>query len=318
MPQTLRKDTPKSEPKKGSIEPVAELYPEISEEPLGPRVTAILISYNRAAALRRAIQALERSRDRERLEILVVDNGSQDESPQLDIDFPDITLMRLPHHFGATKAMNIGSRTAKAEILFFLSPCVEVEPDTVTKLADQLELEADAAAVCPLLTDAEGGTVSRNRKMPTSDTFNAACRGEELPAGPIDLTQESVAVEYPGIDALMVRKQFVKGMNYFDERYGHCWADADLAMQARNAQRKIRIYPKIRAVYRPERDPLAGEAIVKADCILGAAHFLGKYHGFMAGLGFRLVAILRALFRLDLGQISSLVSGQKLDGNQNG
>ncbi len=114
--------------------------------------------YNRAEALRRAIQALERSRDRERLEILVVDNGSQDESPQLDIDYPEITLMRLPHHFGATKAMNIGVRTAKAKILFFLSPCVEVEPDvTITKLADQLELETDAAARCARsLVDAEG------------------------------------------------------------------------------------------------------------------------------------------------------------------
>src|SRR5271166_3531467 len=108
MPQTLRRDAPKSEPKKGSLDPVSELYPETPEEPVGPRVTAVLISYNRAEALRRAIQALERSRDRDRLEILVVDNGSQDESPRLDIDYPEITLLRLPHHFGATKAMNIG------------------------------------------------------------------------------------------------------------------------------------------------------------------------------------------------------------------
>src|SRR5208282_4332492 len=88
LPQTLRRDAPKSEPKKAPLDPVSEPYPETPEEPSGPRVTAILISYNRAAALRRALQALERSRDRERLEILVVDNGSQDESPQLDIDFP--------------------------------------------------------------------------------------------------------------------------------------------------------------------------------------------------------------------------------------
>ena len=35
----------------------------------------------------------------------------------------------------------------------------------------------------------------------------------------------------------MVRKQFIKGMNYFDERYGHFWADADLAMQVKHAQK---------------------------------------------------------------------------------
>jgi hypothetical protein len=107
-------------------------------------------------------------------------------------------------------------------------------------------------------------------------------------------------------------------MNYFDERYGHFWADADLAMQVRNAQKKIRIYPKIRSTYRAERDPLAGDSIIKADCILGASHFLGKHNGFMAGLGFRVAAIFGALFRLDFGQVSALVSGQKLDGNQGG
>ncbi len=218
-----------------------------------------MVAYNRAPALRRAIQALERSQDRERLEILVIDNGSEDESPQLDIDFPDVTLLRLPHHFGATKAMNIGVRTAKSEILFFLSPDVEVAPETVTKLADQLESETDAVAVCPLLVDAEGHPVSKFLQIPTRETLATVCRGGEPPSLKVDYAEDSVAVEYPGIDALMVRKQFIKGMNYFDERYGHFWADADLAMQVKHAQKKIRIYPRIRAIYRPEPDPLADD-----------------------------------------------------------
>src|SRR5258708_37753169 len=33
-------------------------------------------------------------------------------------------------------------------------------------------------------------------------------------------------------------------MNYFDERFGHRWADADLAAQIRRAQRKVRPYPE--------------------------------------------------------------------------
>jgi hypothetical protein len=127
---------------------------------------------------------------------------------------------------------------------------------------------------------------------------------------------ESVPVEYPGIDALMVRKQFVKSMNYFDERYGQFWADADLAMQVRRAQKKIRLYPQIRATYSPEADPLAGDRLLAADRTVGAAAFLGKYHGFMAGVSFRLGALLRALSRLDLWQFLAIASGRKLDGSQ--
>ena len=58
------------------------------EEPLGPRVSAILVALNQIEPLRRAVAALERSTDRERLEILVVDLGSQDGSAQLDTEFP--------------------------------------------------------------------------------------------------------------------------------------------------------------------------------------------------------------------------------------
>src|SRR5215472_9016571 len=128
----------------------------VAEEITGPGVSAVLVAFNQATQLRRAIAALEKSRDRERLEILVVDCGSQDGSPRLDAEFPVVNMLRLPHHFGAAKAMNIAIRTAKADLVFLLSPSVEVEPDTVSRLAGKLEEEQDLTAVCPLLVDPEG------------------------------------------------------------------------------------------------------------------------------------------------------------------
>ncbi|HTB15387.1 MAG TPA: glycosyltransferase [Bryobacteraceae bacterium] len=283
------------------------------EEPLGPRVSAILVGWNQVEPLRRAVAALERSIDRERLEILVVDLGSQDGSAQLDSEFPAIVILRLPHNFGATKAMNIGTRTAKADLVFYLSPDVEVAPDTVSKLADKLEGDSDAAAVCPLLVDEEGKPASRVYKLPVKESFKG-----EMPTVPIDVNRESVNVEYPGRDAVLVRKQFVKGMNYFDERYGEYWADADLAMQIRRGLKKIRLYPSISAVKHADTSPDAAKGLLAADRAGGAAAFIGKYHGFMAGLGFRIGAIFRALGHFDFKQLVALASGQKIDGSQGG
>jgi len=318
MAETRRRNAQNTARQADSLDPIPAPETHPPEEAPALRVSVILAGYNRAPALRRAIEALERSQDRERLEILVVDCGSQDESPQLDVDYPDITMLRLPHNFGATKAMNIATRTAKAETLFYLSPDVEVAPDTVTKLAEHLESETDAAAVGPLLVDPEGGVKSRFRNIPTREAFAAACRGGELPGSDLDVTEYSVEVEYPGIDALMIRKQFIKGMNYFDERFGQFWADADLAVQIRRAQRKIRIYSAIRATLHPAPDPVGGDSLLAADRAAGAAAFLAKYDGFMAGLSFRIGAALRALGRFDLKQFGALVSGQKLDGSQAG
>ena len=315
MPLTRRRTTDRTAKREEAIETIAEEHPQ-APAPVEPKVSAILVVHNQAAALRRAIEALERSQDRELLEILVVDCGSQDGSAQIDTEYESVIMMRMPHHFGATKAMNIATRTAKAEFLLFLSPNVEVAPDTVKRLAERLDPDPDTVAVCPLLVDPEGQPVSKIQELPTRETFAAACRGAEVPNVSIDLQSDVVDVEYPGIDALMLRKGFLKGMNYFDERFGHFWADADLAGRIFGVQKKIRLFPGIRAIYHAAPDPDAADSLFDVDRALGAAVFLGKYDGFFAGLTFRIGAIFRALGGLHFRELSALISGQKLDGSQ--
>ena len=82
--------------------------PEVVEEaPKPPRTTVIVVSYNRGELLRKSIEALERSKDREKIEILVVDNGSSDRSAELETDFPNTRFIRMPRNFGLTKALNV-------------------------------------------------------------------------------------------------------------------------------------------------------------------------------------------------------------------
>jgi GT2 family glycosyltransferase len=282
------------------------------DAPPPPKATAILIAHDQAGELRRAIQALERSQDRDRFEILVIDSGSQDDTENIGEAFPGITLLRLPHHFGATKAMNIATRTAKTDFLFFLSPDVEVAPDTIRLLTERLEAESEATAVCPLLVDPEGRPVARLQPLPTRETLAQVCAGGEAPHIEPDLTQESVAVDYPGRDALLVRKQFVIGMNYFDARFGEYWADADLALKIRNARKKILLYPAIRATWHAPAQPAPDAAVYSADRVLGAALLLRKHEGFFAGLTFRLSAIAGALLHFDFRLFAALLSGEKV------
>ncbi len=281
------------------------------------------MAYRQAPALRRAIPALERSVGHERLEILVVDCGSQDETSQIDTEFPSVTMLRLPHHLGAARAMNIATRTAKAELLLFVSPDVEVSPEAVNTLADRLDADETTVAACPLLLKPDGSQALMAGALPTRESLEAACRGEAFVPAPIQLgqesaAQESVAVPYAGLEALMVRKQFIRAMNFFDGRFGHYWVDADLAMQIRGAGKKIRVYPAARAVLHDAPDPLAGDSLAASDKLVGAAAFLSKYQGSGAGFGFRVSAVLRAVGRFDLGQASAILGGSKLDGGQAG
>jgi GT2 family glycosyltransferase len=279
-----------------------------------PKIAAIIVAHNQAAELRRAIAALERSEQREQLEILVVDCASDDSTAEVAEEFPGITMQRLPENFGATKALNIATRTARAEYLFLLSPDVEVAPDTVARLAEKLDAETSVTGACPLLVDGDGKPVMRTRPYPDRQSLAVVRGGGELAWTPIPeetLAQERCAMLYPGREALLVRKQFVAGMNYFDERFGEYWADADLAIKIRKAGRRLDMYPAIRATwYAPEAAPNA--TIHRSDRILGAAALLSKHEGFLAGFGFRTAAMFGALMRFDFSLLAALASGKKV------
>src|SRR5229473_3864178 len=114
MPQVRLPKSPKTE----RISPQAVEEPQEPQEVPNPiRITALVVSHNRADLLRRAIASLEKTEEREKLEILVVDNGSTDGSAQLEADFPNARFIRIPRNFGLTKALNIGVRSVAGEFV---------------------------------------------------------------------------------------------------------------------------------------------------------------------------------------------------------
>lgn len=297
--------------KEAPIEPETLPRPEPEEQPPAPKVTALIVSYDSAPALRRCLAALEGSNDRAVIEILVVDLGSHDESPQLDSEFAQVTILRLPRYFGSTKAVNIGTRTAAGEYLFLMTPEVEVLPTTVPMLLARLESDSEAVAAAPLLLDTEAKAAQQFFRLPTPAT------GTELIPVEVDKSAEAVSVEYATFQALLVRKYFVKGINYLDERYGEFGGDAELCYQIRRAARKTLALPQVTALY-TSCSPYSesAETILAADRVHGAAVYFGKHYGFVSGLLFRIKSALGALFTGRLGLFAALVSGSKIDGSQ--
>jgi GT2 family glycosyltransferase len=275
--------------------------PEQEKQP--PRVSAVVVSRNRAELLRRCLESLEQSEGRETLQIVVVDNGSADGSAQLDGDFPQAQFIRLPKNFGLTKAMNIGWRAADAEYVFFLHDDTEVEPGAAIRLAETLDANPDAAAVCPLLVMDDGQPAPQLGTLPPDGQWRAA-----EPSG-----SQPEPVVYPRGAALMMRVHVIRAVRQIDERYGQFGGDADLAVQILRASKKILLAPAVRVRHHGRT---AYSAIERADFLLGRAVFLGKYRGFGAGLWARLAAVVGPLLSFRFGELRYTLAGQKIDGTQ--
>jgi GT2 family glycosyltransferase len=276
-------------------------YPEQEKQP--PRVSAVVVSCNRAELLRRCLESLEQSEGRETLQIIVVDNGSTDGSAQLDADFPQAQFIRLPKNFGLTKALNIGWRAADAEYVFFLHDDTEVEPGAAIRLAETLDANPDAAAVCPLLVAGDGQPAPQLGSLPPDGQWRAA-----QPSG-----SQPEPVEYPRGAALMMRVFVIRAVRQIDERYGQFGGDADLAAQILRASKKILLAPAVRVRHHGRT---AYSAIERADFLLGRAVFLRKYRSFGAGLWARLAAVVGPLLLFHLGELRYTLAGQKIDGTQ--
>ena len=285
--------TPRANPEPQSVEP----------EKQAPRVTVVVTSHNRQALLRACLESLEKAEGRDRLQIVVVDNGSVDGAAQLDSDFPDLQWIRLPKNFGLTKAMNLGWRAADAEYVFFLHDDTELPPDAVMRLAVALEANTDAAAVCPLLVDREGRPAPQFGSLPPDGNWRPGNAANEAP----------VQVEYPRGAALMARVFYIKATRQIDEHFGQFGGDADLAAQFRRASKKMLLIPSVRVFHLGAAEYGSRE---RADMMLAKATFLAKYRGFMQGFGARAGAILKSLAGFRLGELRYTISGQKIDGTQ--
>ncbi len=263
----------------------------------------MVVSYNRLARLRACLESLEKSTGRERLQIVVVDNGSTDGSAQLESEFPKTQFSRLPKNFGLTKAMNIGWRAAEADYVLFLHEDTEMEPDAIERLATVLDTIAEASAVCPLLVDAEGQPAPQLGNLPPDGSWRPAQLVGEEPA----------AVEYPRGAALMLRAFVIKSTRQIDERYGQFGSDADLARLIRRGGRRVLLVPQAR-VRHYGRD--GASPLLDADFLLGRAAYLSKHHGFAAGLQARLASVFGPLLGFRFGTLRYTLAGQKIDGTQ--
>ncbi len=271
------------------------------------RVSILCVTRNQDENVRRCLAALSLSTLKKETEIIVVDLASTDQTSRVVEGHASVSYLRLPKNFGWTKAANIGLRSTQGENILFLDPRVELAAGAVEVLANAVEENGEIAAAVPTLHNPSGGPASYLRSLPAPQNLRPDL---QVPAEP----SRSEPVEYPGCFALLIRKSFLKGMNFLDQRYGELWSDAEIAAQVKSAGRRILRTAEAEGILHPEQPKRLDPGLLESDWHSGAAVYLKKHH--RGGLGHSVGAAFTSLLGGKLGLTRRILSGDKFDGTQ--
>ena len=184
--------------------------------------------------------------------VLVLDNGSGDESCQRLPQLENLELRLLRRNLGFAAAANAGIAALESEWVFLLNPDVQVHSGSLELLFQHAQTAPKCGIVFGPLLALEGGNWQFDfqcRELPTSWSLlsDAIFLDEvvsrrptvqaEPPANPFD-------VEQPAAAYWLLRKQAWAEVGRFDDDFFPAWfEDVDLCRRLAQAGWKIRCFP---------------------------------------------------------------------------
>ncbi|MEM7306898.1 MAG: glycosyltransferase family 2 protein [Planctomycetota bacterium] len=227
-------------------------------------------------------------------EVIVVDNGSEDDSADMiAAEFPQCVLVRNEKNEGFAGGCNQGMRLAQGRYVLLLNTDTEVAPDAIRLLLTWLEEHAEYGAAAPLLHSPDGSVQPSLKRFPglaTTLFFSTPLerwfpnnrelqryfmRGESQ--------EQSCDVDQPPAACLLVKKSVLDEIGLFDEELWLFYNDVDLSKRMDRAGYRTRYVAEARVLHHE------GASTSKFGRFLpewqrNRLHYYRKHHGWFGGV----------------------------------
>jgi GT2 family glycosyltransferase len=223
-------------------------------------ISVVVVTWNRRNLLRSCLQSLTLQDLNQPFEVVVVDNGSDDGSPEMVLsDYGKTTgfrleLIRNRENRGFCAANNQGFRASDSEFVALLNNDAEAEPDWLRKLATAFEGRPDVGmAASKILVHEDPRRIDKAGHLIYPDGQNRGRGSGELDEGQYDRVEE---ILWPDGCAAMYRRAMLDEIGGFDEEFFAYADDAELGLRAQIAGWKCLYIPG--AVVRHHRGATLG------------------------------------------------------------
>ena len=193
-----------------------------AEQAAWPTVSVVVCAYNAADTLDDCLQSLQHL-TYPRYEVIVVDDGSRDATPDIARRYPSVRLISQKNQ-GLSAARNVGLAAATGDIVAYTDADVRVDPDWLTYLVQPM-LRADVVG--------SGGP----NVVPADDPWIAQAVAR-APGGPTHvLLDDRIAEHVPGCN-MAFRRDALAAIGGFNPVYLRAGDDVDVCwrLQAKGQQ----------------------------------------------------------------------------------
>lgn len=199
-----------------------------------PSVSAIIVNWNHGHLLPGCLDALL-AQDYPKLDVTVVDNASQDGSPEwIAHYYPEVGLWTFAHNLGFSAALNWGVSHTEGDLVLSLNPDVIATENFVTQMVHAIVHDEEVGIVAPKLLQADNPALLDSTGLFIDRSRRPFDRGQGEP----DLGQYDTLTNVFGAcgAAALYRRAMLQDLmmngECFDESFFAYYEDADLSWRA--------------------------------------------------------------------------------------
>lgn len=197
-------------------------------------LSIIIVNLNNKKLLEECLDSIYQSIRKLSFEIIVVDNGSTDDSPALlKTKYPNAVLIENRKNLGFAAASNQGLKIYKGRYALLLNNDTIVKDNALDLMVDFMDHNLQAGACSPKLLNVDG-TIQRQGGLFGRKFWEA---------------KDSITVNFVVGACIMVRREIVDKVGILDEKLYFYNDDLDWCLRIRKAGYKIYYLPEAKVIH---------------------------------------------------------------------
>jgi len=219
------------------------------------KISIVIVNYNVKYFIKQCLQSVYKSKSAAELEVIVIDNNSQDNSVEMiKTEFKDVILVENKNNVGFSKANNQGFDLASGEFVLILNPDTIIEETTLDICLNYFKSNQNVGAIGVKMLDGAGRFLPESKRgfpTPVASLFKLFGLSKIFPKSPIfnsyylgHLSEDKIhEIDVLTGAFLFTSKKLLDQIKGFDEDYFMYGEDIEMSFRINELGKKIIYLP---------------------------------------------------------------------------